>query len=110
MKNEKVIILPDEEEMFKCLLKVENSSAFKKWFCPLLIKQAGKEKTAKEVALILLSAKHDFVELLLIKDEMPLTSTLMSIHMHVMLLPRLVDTLVDDQEVAQQAKDFLEEN
>ena len=99
MDNEKVVILPNEEEMLKNLLEIDDNSHLQERFYPLLTRQAGQEKVAEGVVLMLSLAISDYTQ------GMPsMLSSLMY-----MKLPNFIDALVDDPEVAQQAKDLFKE-
>ena len=96
--DKKVITLPDRDEMLQRLLKVNDDRHVQERFYPILLESAGQERTARGVVLMLTLAIHDYVE------GMPV----MSDHMH-MLVPRFIEALVDDKEVAEQAESFLQE-
>lgn len=97
--KEKVITLPAREEMLDRLKKVSDNSHMQERFYPILLKHAGEEKVAQGVVMMLALAIHDYVE-----GMPPMMSNLMY-----MQAPQFIEALVDDKEVAQQAKTFLEE-
>jgi len=97
--NEKVITLPNRDEMLERLLKVSNDSHKQQNFYPILLKKAGQELVAQGVVLMLALAIHDYVE-----GMPPVMVNLMY-----MEAPDLIDALVIDAETAEEAKSFLQE-
>jgi hypothetical protein len=97
--NEKTITLPDREDMLKRLLGVCDMSHMEERFYPILLKNAGQERVASGVVMMLALAIHDYTE------GMP---AMMSGLIY-MEAPNFIDALVDDKEVAEQAKTFLQQ-
>lgn len=97
--SEKVITLPDRESMLERLLKVNDHSGMQEKFYPILLESAGQEYVAQGVVMMLALAIHDYVE-----GMLPVMSNLLYVQ-----APQFVEALVDDPEVAEQAKSFLQE-
>jgi len=97
--NEKTIVLPDRKEMLKRLVAVSDESHFQERFYPILAQSAGRELVASGVVMMLTLAIHDYT-----KGMPPMMAGL--VHMYV---PQFIDALVDDKEVAEQAKVFHKE-
>ena len=98
MSIEKIIKLPEREEMLKRLISVSDNDRMQERFYPILLKNAGEERVAMGVVMMFVLAIADYT------DGMPaaLSAVLM------MYVPSFVDALIDDKEVAQDAKNFLE--
>src|SRR3989344_5470785 len=96
--SEKIITLPNREEMLQRLLKVNDDSHAQEKFYPILLAEAGRELVAQGVVMMLALAIHDYTEGL-----PPVMVSLMYMH-----APRFIDALVDDVETAKEAKDFLQ--
>lgn len=97
--SEKVIILPNRDEMLARLLKVNDGSHLQERFYPTLLEQAGQERVAQGVVMMLVFAIHDYVEGL-----PPAMAGLMYKQ-----APDFIDALVNDPEIAKEAKDSLQE-
>lgn len=97
--SEKVITLPNRDEMLRRLIGVSDTMLQQERFYPLLLESAEGERSAQGVAAMLVLAIHDYVE-----DLPPIMARLMY-----PLAPKFVEALVDDQEVAEEAKSLLEE-
>lgn len=95
MDNERIATLPNQEEMLEHLIKVDDDPHLRERFYPLLTKHAGEEKVAEGIVLMLELAIYDYTE------GMP---SMMSALMR-MKLPNFIDALVDDPDIAQQAKE-----
>lgn len=98
-KNEKVIILPSREEMLARLLRVNDNSHMQEKFYPILLKDAGQERVALGVVMMLAMAIHDYT-----KGMPPIMASTLY-----MEAPHFIDALVDDPEAAKEAKVFLKE-
>jgi hypothetical protein len=98
-KEVKVITLPNREEMLKRLLLVDADGYLVEKFYPLLLKDAGRQLVAKGVVMLFIQTLHDYT------DGMPpmMWSVMFS------RVPDYIDALVDDKEVATEAKAFLQE-
>ncbi|OGJ01311.1 hypothetical protein A3I95_02330 [Candidatus Nomurabacteria bacterium RIFCSPLOWO2_02_FULL_44_12] len=83
--------------MLKRLLSVSNEPHFQERFYPILLESAGGELRAPGVVVMFALAIHDYTE-----GMPPMIEQ--SVYM---MVPRFVDALIDDKEVAKQAKDFL---
>ncbi|KKQ93177.1 MAG: hypothetical protein UT66_C0023G0001 [candidate division CPR2 bacterium GW2011_GWC1_39_9] len=94
MTEDKVITLPNREEMEKRLLAVDDNSRLAERFYPLLVKHAGQERVATGVVMMFTLAIHDYTE------GMP---TMMAALLH-WRIDKYIDALVDDKEVAEEAK------
>jgi len=97
--SEKVITLPNRDEMLERLLKVDDNSHTQEGFYPILLKQAGQERVAQGIVMMLALAIHNYVE-----GMPPFMANLMY-----MLAPDFIDALVSDAETAKEAKNFLRE-
>ncbi len=98
-EKQKIITLPDRDEMLKRLLKVSDDSHMQERFYPILLKKAGQKQVALGVVNMLALAIHDYTEGL-----PPVMTTMMY-----MQVPEFIDALVDDPEAAKEAKGFLQE-
>lgn len=98
--NEKTITLPNRDEMLQRLLKVNDISHLQERFYPILLKSAGQERVAQGVVLMLMLAIHDYI-----KGMPKVMEGVMC-----MQAPQFIDALVEDHEVAEQAKQFLQES
>jgi hypothetical protein len=92
--SEKVITLPEAEEMKRRLLSVDDNSHMQQKFYPILLKQAGQERVGMDVVMMLALAIHDYTE------GMP---AIMS-NMLYMRADEFVDALIEDEDVATEAK------
>lgn len=97
--SEKVINLPNRDDMQRRLLAVDDNSHLQERFYPLLLKHAGEKLVAQGVVMLLALSIHDYTE-----GMPPMMSGLMY-----MRADDYVDALVDDTEVADAAKSFLAE-
>ena len=97
--SEKVITLPNRDEMLERLVKVSDNSHLQERFYPILLKQAGQERVAQGIVMMLALAIHDYVE-----GMPPVMANLMY-----MQAPDFIDALVSDPETAKEAKGFLKE-
>ena len=98
-KKDKAITLPNREEMLQRLLKVNNEGHLTEKFYPILLRDAGQQRVGAGVVMMLALAIHDYTE------GMP---PIMANAMY-MKAPEFIDALIDDKEVAKNAKDFLQE-
>ena len=98
-KNEKVITLPNREEMLARLLKVNDNSHMQEKFYPILLEDAGQKRVALGVVTMLALAIHDYT-----KGMPPIMASTLY-----MEAPHFIDALVDDPEAAKEAKVFLQE-
>ncbi|MCH8986978.1 hypothetical protein IIA94_02315 [Patescibacteria group bacterium] len=94
--SDKVITLPKHEEMLQRLMQVDDNSHLQERFYPILLKNAGEEKVAQGVVLMLQLAIHDYVE-----GMPPMIGGLLQ-----MRFDDYIDALVDDEEIRKEAKDF----
>lgn len=99
MPKDKVVKLPNREEMLKRLLKVSDESHFQERFYPILLQSAERELVAQGVVMMLTLAIHDYVQ-----GMPPMMAGI--VHMYV---PQFIDALVDDKQVAEEAKAFHKE-
>src|SRR3989344_4313266 len=97
--SEKVITLPNREEILQRLLWVSDDSDMQERFYPILLKSAGQKRVAQGVVMMLALAIYDYVE-----GMPPVVANLMYIQ-----APQFIEALVDDPKVAEQAKTFLQE-
>lgn len=96
--NDKIIILPNKEEMFERLLKVNDTDYNQRKFYPSLLENAGKEKSVQDIVTMFMSIIYKRI------PYMKITLTLVYRQ-----ADDFVDALVDDAEMAQQTKDLLQE-
>ena len=94
----KKITLPPRDEMLQRLLKMNDNNHFQERFYPKLLREAGSEKVAIGVVMLLQLAIHDYT------TGMPAS---MDAVMN-MMMPDLIDALCPDEEVAKEAKAFFE--
>ena len=97
--SEKVITLPNREEMLARLIKVSDNSHLQERFYPILLKVAGQERVPQGIVKMLALAIHDYTE-----GMPPMIANLMY-----MQAPGFIDALVTDPEAAKEAKDRLQE-
>lgn len=92
--SEKVITLPQADDMFRRLVQVNDSAHLRERFYPLLLEHAGTEKVPDGVTLMVMLAIAEY------------TGNLPVVVQSAMLVsaPRFIDALVDDAEVAAEAK------
>jgi hypothetical protein len=99
--SEKVITLPNHEDMLQRLCAMDYISQLHERFCSLLLEHAGEERSAQGVVDLLFQSIYNCTK------DMPWmwqTSRLLLNRAHA-----YVDALVDDPEVAQAAKSILAE-
>jgi len=99
----KVVTLPNAQEIKERLEKVDmgGNDYMAERFYPLIAQDAGRELVAQGVIMMLTLKIHDFV-----LSGYP--SVMFGIlHMYV---PQLIDALVDDKTVAEEAKRFHQES
>lgn len=97
--NDKVITLPNHEEMLGRLLKISDETHLKEGLYPILLESAGQTRVAGGVVITLALAIHDYTEGL-----PPAMANLLYKQ-----VPDFIDALIDDKEVAEQAKKFFQE-
>lgn len=95
----KTVTLPKKDEMLRRLLLVNNNSHLQQKFYPLLLEQAGVEKVALGVVMLLQLAIFDYTKGL----PAVIGGTLN------MQMPNFIDALCPDEEVAEEARTLLEE-
>jgi len=98
MRN-KTINLPSKAEMLQRLLKVDDNGHLQQKFYPELLKEAGSQKVAMGVVVLLQLAIYDYTK------GMPPT---MGVAMN-MRMPDFIDALCPNEEVAKEAKAFFEQ-
>lgn len=99
MPKNKVVTLPKRDEMLRRLVSVSDESHFQERFYPILLQSAERELVAQGVVMMFSLAIYDYT-----KGMPPMMSGL--VYMYV---PKFIDVLVDDKEVASEAKKFLQE-
>jgi hypothetical protein len=101
-KKDNVVILPNAEEIMNRLKKVNMGANdyMMERFYPLIAQEAGRELVAQGVVMMLTLKIYDFMQ----SGYPPSMEGIL--HMYV---PQLIDALVDDKEVAQEAKSFHKE-
>ena len=98
-KNEKVITLPNREEMLARLVKVSDNLHLQERFYPILLESAGQERVPQGVVMMLALAIHDHTE-----GMPPMMANLMYKQ-----APGFIDALVTDPEAAKEAKSLLQD-
>jgi len=96
--SEKVFVLPQREEMLARLIEVDNNSHLQQKFYPRLTNNAGEERVAMGLVLMLQLAIHDYTK------GMPMLAPLLSMRMD-----KFIDALCPDGEVASEAKTIFKE-
>lgn len=92
-----LVRFPNEQEMLRRLIGVRNIDHLKEHFYPKLAVQAGDELEASGIAILFITAHTEYVENApqwLVRE------------MHV-LLPLFVDSIIDDREIAEEAKKWI---
>ncbi|MBI2415569.1 MAG: hypothetical protein HYV33_02825 [Candidatus Kerfeldbacteria bacterium] len=97
--SDKTINLPSKDEMLQRLLKVDDNSHLQQKFYPKLLKEAGSQKVAMGVVMLLQLAIYDYTE-----GMPPAMGAVMNMRM-----PDFIDALCPDEEVAKEAKAFFEQ-
>lgn len=95
----KNVVLPKQEEILERLRQVDNDDCLVERFYPLIAEEAGCELVAEGVAMMLTLKVHDFAE-----SYPPPMGAFLSLY-----VPRFIDALVDDKEVAEDAKKWLKQ-
>ena len=96
--SEKVITLPNREEMLKRLLRVSEDQHLQERFYPILLELAEKQYITEDVVMRLMTTIQNFV-----KSMPPIAMRMMY-----MRAPQFIDALVNDLDAASQAKTFLQ--
>ena len=96
--SEKVITLPNREEMLARLIKVSDNSHLQDRFYPILLEAAGQERVPQGIVMMLAFAIHDYTE-----GMLPMMTNVMY-----MQAPGFIDALVSDPEAAKEAKNHLQ--
>jgi hypothetical protein len=94
--EEKFIVLPQRDEMLKRLLRVSTEKYLQEKLYPLILNYAGSEKLPEGIVMLLMLSIHDYCE-----GMPPMMSTILT-----RKVPAFIDALVDDEDVAREAKDF----
>lgn len=98
--NGKVITLPAPEEIMTRLTEVLDEHTMRERFYPFIARHGGAEKNAYGVVNIFALAIYDFMQ----GGYPPVLSNVLY-----MWMPHFIEAIVDDQEVATQAKSILDE-
>lgn len=96
--NDKVIVLPKADEIIKRLNTVMDDE-FGNRLYKIIAERAGEEKVAAGVVMMFTLGIYDACQ-----GYPPMMQGLMS-----RFIPRWIDVLIDDKEVAKAAKDFYQE-
>ncbi len=94
----RVVALRSREEMLKRLLVVNDNNHAREHLYPLLLENANRELVAQGIVMMLVTTIFDYTE-----DIKPIRNLLL------MMAPDYIDAVVDDEEVATEAKAFLAE-
>ncbi len=97
--TDKTFNLPSKEEMLARLLKVDDNGHFQERFYPKLLKEAGQQKVAMGVVMLLQLAIYDYTQ------GMPA----MMVSLLNMRMNDFIDALCPDEEIAAEAKAFFEQ-
>jgi len=97
--NDKVIVLSSKEEMLERLLKVSDDDSFKRKFYSLLLPLAGQELVVESFVAMLKFVIDDYTKNLSLRAYSLLYGK----------ADNFIYVLVDDEKIAQQAKDFFHE-
>ena len=99
--SKKVVTLLNSVEMLERLLKVNDSMHLQEYFYPILLKQAGQERYAGGVVMMVVQAINEYLD----RQGTPLAI----VHLMSTQAPSFIDALVSDVEIAKEAKRILEE-
>lgn len=99
-KQDKVVTLPGAQEIIERLKKVSDDPYMAEKFYPMIAEEARRELVAQGIVMMLTLKIYDFVA----SGYPEVMANLL--HMYV---PRYIDALVDDKEVAEAAKRFHQE-
>ncbi|OGY24622.1 MAG: hypothetical protein A2Y57_01805 [Candidatus Woykebacteria bacterium RBG_13_40_7b] len=103
MSNQgKAVTLPSAEEIMSRLKKLDMGANdyMAERFYPLIAQEAGRKLVARGVVMVLALKIHDFMSI----GYPPVMTGIL--HMYV---PQFIDALVDDKDVAEEAKRFHQE-
>ena len=96
---DKTFTLPSKDKMLQRLLKVDDNNHFRERFYPKLLREAGSEKVAIGVVMLLQLAIYDYTE-----GMPPAMGAIMNMRM-----PDFIDALCPNEEAAKEAKAFFEQ-
>jgi hypothetical protein len=99
-EQEPFIVLPEAEEIMRRLKTVNDDAYMASTFYPLIAQAAGHELIAEGVVMMLTFKIHDYVS----AGYPPLIGNLLHA-----VVPRYIDALVDNKEIAEKAKRFHQE-
>lgn len=91
--SEKLITLPDRDEMLRRLKEVDDNRRAVRKIYPLILRFAGKEKTGLGVVLMLMRAIDDYPRRLAGNVYMAMSAS----------IPAYIEALVDDDVVQAEA-------
>lgn len=95
--SEKTIVLPSREDMLLSLIAVRDNGHYQQKFYPILLQDAGQRLCAQGIVMMFAIAIFDYTQ-----GMPPVLADI--VYMDV---PKFIDAIVDDQEVAKEAKNFL---
>lgn len=95
MSEDQTIILPSSEEIVERLKQVLDDEYMAQKFYPLIAQYGGEQKVAMGVVMMLVLAIEDFMQ-----SGYPAAMR----GILYMDVPRFIDALIDDKEVAEEAK------
>jgi len=99
-RTDKTINLPsDPQEIIRRLSSVNDEETLVSRFYPLIANDAGRQLVAEGLVIMFQLASYDFCQ-----GHPPMISTLIQ-----MQIPQWIDALIDDKEVVEAAKQFMEE-
>ncbi len=100
--GDKAVVLPSAQEIMQRLAKVDmGANAYMaERFYPSIAKEGGRQLVASGIVLMLSLKVHDFVA----SGYPPMMEGIMQ-----MYVPKFIDVLVDDMEVAEEARRFHQE-
>lgn len=104
-EEEKMAVLPEQEEMLKRLREVSSDESLERTFYPSLIKESGNEFYGIGIAMIVLGAVRDHI-----RDAYNGTKNMASPEALSFLghLPEYIDALIEDPIIAASAKEEIQ--
>jgi hypothetical protein len=104
MSESKAIKLPSASEIMERLSRVDNDPFMTNRFYSSIASEAGRKLVARELVKMLTQKIQDFAS-----SVSSGSYSLVLVYLLLMKVPSYIDALVDDQEVADEAKRFHQE-
>ena len=92
--SEKTIVLPNREEMLRRLMAVSSEPHYRDRLYPLLLRHAGEKRVVQGLVRTFALAVSEYAS-----DLLPVRVRILYKH-----VPGFIDALVDDKEMANEAK------